>query len=220
MKIIIYKMIHTDLFPHLRTFLALSLTLAVTVLLQSGCSYVQIVVSASAEAQLLRDGEKAFLLGNYQKAEELFQQVYSSETDGQTKNTALYNLACTRMAIAQTPEEYNESVELLKEWKKPYHSGFYIENPTLVVTALKISNQTLRTKSEKIQKDLQKKGKELAKKRYEIKQLHKKTESLRTLLQSYQEDNITAQEMIDTLQHQITELEAIDQQLQEKKKPL
>ncbi|WP_163336790.1 hypothetical protein [Desulfopila sp. IMCC35008] len=213
-------MMHTGFFLNLRFFLVLLLTIIITALLQSGCSYVQIVVSASDEAQLLRDGEKAFLLGNYQKAEELFQQVYNSETDGQAKNTALYNLACTRMAIAQTTDDYNNSVELLKEWKQPYHSGFYIENPTLVVTALKISNQTLRTESEKLQKDLQKKSEDLKKKRKEIKQLHTKTESLRTLLQSYQEDNITAQEMIDTLQHQITELEAIDQQLQEKKKPL
>lgn len=220
MKIITHRMTHTASFSNLRPLLVLVFPLILTALLQSGCSYVQIVVSASAEAQLLRDGEKAFLLGNYQKAEELFEQVYLSETDGQTKNIALYNLACTRMAISETPDDYNKSVDLLKEWKKPYHSGFYIENPTLILTALKKSNQTLRPESEKLQKDLQKTSKDLEKKRNEINQLHKKMENLRTLLQSYQEDNITAQEMIDTLQHQITELEAIDQQLQEKKKPL
>jgi hypothetical protein len=213
-------MIQRDLFIYFRSLLALALPLFFSMSLISGCSYVQIVVSSSAEAQLLRDGEKAFLMGNYKKAEELFLQVYNGDADGQTQNTALYNLACTRMAIAKTPDDYNKSVDLLKEWKKPYHSGFYIENPTLVMTALKMSNETLRTESEKLNKDVQRKGDELKKKRKEIKHLHKQTESLRTLLQSYQEDNISAQEMIETLQHQITELEAIDQQLQEKKKPL
>lgn len=206
-------MINRDFFQPLRSLLVFSLPLLITVLLQSGCSYVQIVVSASSEAQLLRDGEKAFLIGNYQKAEELFLQVYDGDTDGQTKNTALYNLACTRMAIAKTPADYNKSVDLLKEWKNPYQTGFYIENPTLMITALKKSNKALRAEAEK-------QSKELKKKHNEIKQLHKKTESLRSLLKSYQEDNITAQEMIETLQHQITELEVIDQQLQEKKKPL
>lgn len=207
----------------MKRFLTGRLVLTVILILsafQSGCSYVQIVVSASTEAQLLRDGEKAFLLGNYEKAEELFLQVYNSESESQYKNTARYNLACTRMITAENSKTFKEAFSYLTDWKKPYHSGFYTENPTLVVTALKKSGSKIRQQADLLKAENRKLTKALEGQNSEIDNLEQNISNLRTLLTSYQEDSISAQEMIETLQRQINELEVIDQQLQEKKKPL
>ena len=196
------------------------LPIALLVLLQSGCSVVQIVVNSTTEAQMLRNGDKAFLLGNYQKAEELFTEVYESKADAQTRNSALYNLACTRIAIASTTFEYNDGVLLLEEWKRPFNSGIYIENPALIVTALLKSNELLAKEQKMLRKEITNRKNEATVQAVEIEKLRKKADSLKSLLTSYQEDNIGAQEMIEKLQNQITELETIDQQILEKKKPL
>lgn len=186
---------------------------ALVALLLSSCSVVQIVINSSMEAQMLRDGEIAFTLGNYKKAENLFEKVYSSETDQQTKNTALYNLVCTRMIQGKNARDVTEAISLLEAWNKSYSIGIYAENPDFIITALQKSRSLIL---QEIDQTARVEEKMLKSKQAQTKIVEDLTAQLDAL-------DITAKEyqkQIETLQHQIKELEEIDQQTQEKKKPL
>lgn len=157
-----------------------------------GCSFVPIVVSYSPEVQELREGEREIGLGNYKKAEKIFADIYESDAGQETKNTALYNLTCTRILTAETVDEFIDAVKLLDDWKEANRGVFFVENPNLIVDALKEQVKILqREQAVKEQKAL---------------------DADVTIVNLKKE--------LEILQHQISELEAIDEQLQEKKKPL
>ncbi len=163
----------------------------------AGCSVVQVVMPFGPHAQQLRDGEQEFEQGRYQKAETIFAQVLASNANSQTRNTALYDLACTRMITASTAGEFYAAVSLLDDWQKSSPSGIYVENPNLIITALKKrARLTEDEKNQAIIKDRE--NQEIIAKQKE------KIQEMKHLLR--------------TLQNQMTELESIDQQLQEKKK--
>lgn len=151
-----------------------------------------IVVSYAPEVQDLREGEREIGLGNYKKAEQIFTTIYESDADQETKNTALYNLTCTRMLTAENIDEFIGAVELLDDWKEANRGVFFVENPNLIVDALKEQVKVLQREQARLGQ--------------------KALEAKVTIVNQEKE--------LETLQHQISELEAIDQQLQEKKKPL
>lgn len=157
-----------------------------------GCSFVPIVVSYAPEVQELREGEREIGLGNYKKAEQIFTTIYESDADQETKNTALYNLTCTRMLTAENINDFIGAVELLDDWKEANRGVFFVENPNLIVDALKEQVKVLQREQAMLGQ--------------------KSVEAEVTIVNQRKE--------LETLQHQISELEAIDQQLQEKKKPL
>ncbi|WP_136808355.1 hypothetical protein [Desulfosediminicola flagellatus] len=192
-------------------YLILSIALLISL---SGCNAVQLVVSFDPELQQLRDGEREFILGNYEEAEEIFSEIYDSNVSNQTKNTALYNLACTRIITSNTTDDFINAVELLEGWEKTYPSVIYVENPDLVISALKKRASFItQAQAKELKKDIM--TKEILKKELKDKEL----ESIEIITR--QSQTITELEKsLFTLQHQIAELEAIDQQLQEKKKPL
>ena len=164
-----------------------------------GCSVVQVVTPFSHDAQLLHSGEQNFDQGQYRKAEEIFSKILATTADSQIRNTALYDLACTRMITAETASDFFSAVNLLDDWQKSYPSGIYVENPNLIITALKKrARVTEHEKHRALLKDRENQE-VIAKQRDKIQEM---------------------KHLLQTLQHQMTELEAIDQQLQEKKKPL
>jgi hypothetical protein len=151
------------------------------------------------DAQVLREGEKQFALANYDQAAILFKEVETSDVTPQIKNAALYSLACTRIVISKDDDQFIKAVELFDKWKKSYEGGLYIENPSLIITALEKHVSSIREKRTAVRQQTEKNNKVIS-------MLKEKISKMKSILQ--------------TLQHQITELEAIDQQLQEKKKPL
>ncbi len=165
----------------------------------TGCSVVKIVDILGSDAQILRKGEKQFALGNYQQAAVLFKKAQAGKVGSQSKNAALYSLACTKIALARNDREFMEAVKLLDKWQKSFAGGLYIENPSLMITALEKRLNIIQKK-----KDAN----------------HNQALKNRKVINSQKEKISEMKNILQTLQHQITELEAIDQQLQEKKKPL
>ncbi len=165
----------------------------------SSCSAIQLVVSFDPEMQRLRDGEREFAIGNYNEAEQIFAEVFDSEVSPQARNTALYNLACTKIITSENSTEFIAAVSLLDEWKKTYQSLIYVENPSLMITALQERSTLLVLNNDKEAQQQSENNAVLEKKDVENKKL---------------------KAIVNKLQHQITELQAIDQQLMEKKKPL
>lgn len=182
--------------------------------LLTGCNAVQLVVSFDPELQQLREGEKAFDLGNYEEANDIFTEIYDSNVSKQTKNTALYNLACTRIITSKNEEDFINAVKLLDAWQKTYPSVIYVENPDLVISALKMrASAIIKEHAQSLKQKIQVQ---------EVLNRELKNKELKNMeIISRQSKTITELEQsLSTLQHQIAELEAIDQHLQEKKKPL
>ncbi len=179
-----------------------ALTFLLTLLLLqfcAGCTVVQIVDILGPDGQMLREGEKQYAKGNYQEAATLFEEVLSSDTGIQTHNAALYNLACAKIALAENDLQFVNAITELKTWQKSFEAGLYIENPELIITALdkrlEILHKEKATTTALVQKN-----------RIQITSQHDKISQLKSRLK--------------ILQHQISELEAIDHQIQKKKKPL
>lgn len=169
-----------------------SLLLGVYLLVLNGCSVVQVVVSHDSNLEKLRDGEHQFSIGNYAIAEQIFIEVSKNTNKPQTRNIALYNLACTRIMLAEEEIDLLEALDTLSRWRKPGQQFLYEENPDLSVAAIKKQAAYLSEQSEvkkqlaiSFQSRLEKKEKELAE-----------------------------------LQRKLTALETIELELQQKKKPL
>lgn len=179
---------------------------ALLIISVSGCSTVQLVVSFSPEMQQLRTGEQAFESGDFDTAETIFLEVATSDTSVQTKNTALYNLACTRIITADNFDKFIQAINLFNDWHSTYPATVYMENPNLIVSALTsrslvfhLDRLILEQEHESALSQSSNNQKIISRQRMEIQNL---------------------KHNLQTLQHQIDELEVIDQQLQEKKKPL
>lgn len=183
----------------LRTFLTHLAILVVLTLSLPGCNVIQVKVSYTPDGQLLLEGEKEFELGNFEEAERIFEEIYQSTPSLQTKNTALYNLVATKIINGTSTEDFMSAVTMLKDWKKGYPEGIYLENPYLMVTALQYKMIVFED---------------------ERKQLMSTSKQRQEIISNQKKKIIELNNLVDTLRHQITELEAIDQQLQEKKKPL
>lgn len=182
--------------------------------LLASCTAVQLVVSFDPELQQLRDGEREFILGNYEEAEDIFREIYDSNVSKQTKNTALYNLACTRIITSNNSKDFIKAVQLLDDWKKTYPSVIYVENPDLVISALKERASSIAEhENQAIRKEIR--IKEILNKEFKNKELKS-----REIIDRQSKTITELENSLSTLQHQIAELEAIDQHLQEKKKPL
>jgi TolA-binding protein len=167
---------------------------------------MQLAVSFSPEMQRLREGEREFERGNYPAAETIFQEISTGTGNTQTRNTALYDLACARIMTAADSEELLSAIHLLDGWQ-PTPPGFlYIENPNMVVTALKVRTGAILEDKMAIEEERDKARSRMRKNKKTIAGHQRKIAELNSRLQK--------------LQHQIDELEAIDSQLQEKKNPL
>ncbi len=176
---------------HSSYFLTLFMLLCTSVLLFS-CSVVPVVISSDPDMQKLKLGETLFEQEHYKEAEKTFIAVLEAHIPINTANTAVYNLACTRIMQAKTLEDLSNALILLDTWRQTSQPIISVENPQMVITAQKKIAQIIE--ADVIARQLEdKKNKQII------------------LQQS---------KMIETLQHQISALEAIDQELQEKKKPL
>lgn len=158
----------------------------------SSCSVVPVVVSYDPKVEKLREGEQQYKLGHYQAADTMFTEVFFSNPKMQTANTALYNMICSRIMKATTPEEVRQAVKLATAWKNLDSKAIYVENPNLALHAFKQIGELLAVEQQ----------------RAEARHLQ------------VQKTLFAQKKRIATLQKQIAELEAIDQELQEKKKPL
>ncbi len=166
--------------------------LLVMAALMSSCSIVPVVISSDPDMQKLKQGETLFMQARYIEAEKVFIDVLEAHIPINTANTAVYNLTCTKIMQAETLEELSHALILLDNWRKTSQAIISVENPQLAITAQKKIAKI-------IDADLERRLIEENKNKQKIVQQNK---------------------LIKTLQHQISGLEAIDQELQEKKKPL
>jgi hypothetical protein len=151
------------------------------------------------EVRELRKGEEAFFQGEYQKAERLFSAISINSGNKEYQNYALYGIACSKMITAENAEEFKNAIELLESWKYVRQElAGYRESPRMIITAFNKKRHLLDREPE-IKEVISKKSEAVVKKQQQEIQELKNT--------------------IEKLQHQISVLEAIDQDIQEKRQP-
>ncbi len=183
--------------------------LAVLFLGLSGCKVVQTIDSLNgileeppppAEAGKLLQAEYAFYEGNYDLAEELFSAVRNTSDMPLYRNQAIYGLACVAIATADTTAELKDGFILLQQWEEPTAETInFIENPKMMAVALGKQVDGLEQQAEIRYVTTREEGELARMKEQEIEKL---------------------KETIRKLEHQISIFEAIDQEIQEKRKPI
>lgn len=182
----------------------LPLTLAFT-----GCKVIQTIDSFNGildapppeeEMGLLLQAEYAFFAENYELAVELYTRVRQSSEKELFRNHALYGLACVAMITATDSTALQQAIELLQNWQEPggEFSG-YEENPRMIAAALARQAQLFHCEPE-------------------IRYVATKKED--DLLRKHREEIRALKSTIVKLEHQISVLEEIDQEIQEKRKPI
>lgn len=175
----------------------------------SGCKVIQTIDSFNGileapppeeEMGILLQAEYAFFAENYDLAVELYDGVRQSSENELFRNHALYGLASVAMITATDSTELQQAVELLQEWREPEgeFSG-YEENPKMIAAALARQVELFECEPE-------------------IRYVATKKED--DLLRQHREEIRRLKSTIIKLEHQISVLEAIDQEIQEKRKPI
>ncbi|MBU1343002.1 MAG: hypothetical protein KKE44_25140 [Proteobacteria bacterium] len=167
----------------------------------SGCHPVKVPEKVpekmQSETNDLTAGETAFFQKNYNSADTLFNLIMEKSQDPNIKNIALYNLACTRLLTFQNEHEFIEAKKLLNMWHPLTEKGLHSENPLFLIQAFE---NILGVKEKERLESL------------------KKNEDMDIIVKHQNKKILKMELMIKTLQHQILELENIDQEIEEKRK--
>lgn len=166
-------------------------------LILSGCGFVKVPEKIQPETNDLEAGEKAFFQKKYKDADTIFCSIIDRGKDTGLKNIALYNLACTKLVASETEHEFIEAMKLLSKWNPSKEGKVYFENPLLIIQALwKIAEMNKKERLENL----------------------KKNEELNMIVKHQNKEIFKMEQTIQNFQHQISELENIDQEIQEKRK--
>jgi len=224
--------------------LFLLLSLATT---STGCSVLKSIDGLQSDKEIIKAGEDAFIRENYQLAATLFNKVIENSNNPRSRNTALYNLACTKLITAKSDSEFLEAAEMLAHWKPSKKIPMYYENPNLIIRALLNSTELFKDKEDDfkelgaindmhaiqeidaIVKDTNQVNNRLDRLLREqdgkIRTLNslvkRQNEKIKLLNAIFKKESKTKEQMektIKTLKHQISELETIDRKLQDTRK--
>ena len=163
----------------------------------SGCVPVKVPEKVNSETNDLEAGETAFFQKDYTAAHTRFSFMIKKSEDAEVRNIALYNLACTKLMTSGNEQDFSEAMGLLNNWKPSKKGRLHSENPLLMFQAFqKIANSKKKARLENL----------------------KKGQAMNTIVKHQNKKIMQLKQMIKTLQHQILELEHIDQEIQERRK--
>jgi len=144
----------------------------------------------------LKTGETAFFQKNYTQAAAVFTRIAKENTDPRVNDIARYNLACTKLAMAENEQAFDKAMIWLTQWHPFEPSETVSENPRLLIQLFReIADSKRQTQLES----------------------RKKNDTLSATVKAQNKKILKLKELIKTLQFQISELENIDQELQEKR---
>jgi len=167
-------------------------------LIISSCAELQLQLNETPPEKPQASAELSYLNGDFTRALEEFTSTYHTTSSIEERNGALYGLACTKMMLAQTDDEFLEAITFLQRWNANKGTETFHENRNLLLLALKQQSERIKTEKQALIE-------------------HDK----------HQQDIINIQknkisQMANTLKKlkkQLDELEAIDEIFQEKRKP-
>lgn len=182
-----------------------------------GCSQIQKFPSFQtadsrhhADKAALQKGNEAFQNGDYQKAFETYRMLSQLAENSTTRRKALYGLACTMLILSEKPKDLDEAIILWDTWSQLVPTKIVDEDPRMLRPLLMDKGFQEKTKDKwNIEKKMNpnQDHSEMVKVRdNKILQLQKQLKIMKSELQ--------------TLKHQISSLEEIDQDIFEKKKDI
>ena len=161
------------------------------------------------QATLLR-GNEAFQNGDYQKALEIYSILSQLADNAKTRRKALYGLACTRLILSENTKDLDEAIVLWDAWSQLVPPEIVDEDPRMLKPLL-------------LDKAFPEKIKKKISTRKKIDKNEDSSEILKArdnkILQLQKQLKIMENE-VETLRHQISSLEEIDQDIFEKKKDI
>lgn len=143
--------------------------------------------------------DELFLKENYADALLEYEHDYETALAPEDQNQALYGLACTQLVLAYSDSQMTEAINNLEKWDDEKGDMPLTENHHLLVTAIKVQGQRILKIRQEQTHLAKQKNNVIANQRKKITQMAS---------------------TVENLQKQLEELEAIDETLQEKKKPL
>lgn len=178
--------------------------------LLAGCHLRSIQGSIGTEKKRLKEAETAFFQKDYTRAGLKFQEIYNRSRDPELKNAASYGLICTNLMTAEERRAVHGALTSLNRWNPLDRDGPHVENPQLMVRVLE----------KLIWESWAKDGRNSLKMKRMIRTHQEDMEKMKSVRKGLQDKIFRLEAGMETLRHQISELETIDQEIQEKRKPL
>ncbi len=166
-------------------------------------------VRLDADSITLEKGYTAFKNKNYKKALEIFGILSQLSEENKIRRKALYGLACTRLILAENINDLNESIILWDAWSQLAPDEIDGEDPRML-------RPFLERKAFYVIRKGSKKRLVLGKHNVNLNELQNKEKEINDL----QEKMKNMENEIQVLKHQIDSLEAIDQEIQQKKQEI
>lgn len=173
----------------------------------SGCKVINTIegfngildeAPADNEISRLLEAEYAFFSEKYDLSEKIYREVKKQSQKSVYQNAAHYGLACIRIATAQNTAQLEQGFTMMSEWQEPgADTILYEENPKMIAVALNSNVGLIECEPD-------------------IKYVKSKPPVPPET--QCQEQIERLQGTIEKLEHQISVLEAIDQEIQEKRK--
>lgn len=180
----------------LLTFLVISIS-------TSSCTSLLVSLKATQPKDAITTtqvtAETFFINGNFDDALLEFEQIYETAASHTDRNSALYGLACTQMILANSDLQLIEAIDNLLRWDANKGTALFIENRHLLTLALRQQSYLIQKKHVAMATREKRKNNVITYQRKKISQMAN---------------------TLKNLQHQLEELEQIDEIYQEKRKPL
>ncbi len=164
----------------------------------TGCKFA--VSPFSPGMARLEKAEQAFFKGDYPGAREEFTLMLEMATHPDTRTTAQYGIACVDMMTVKTSDEFLTAMDSFLQTSTGDNRCRDM-NPQLLIMAVSHGTALMKAEQDKEQK-----------------QLLSRVAALSATEKKYKKERLKMQHLIKTLQHQISALESIDQERQEKRK--
>jgi len=158
----------------------------------------------------LQGGNEAFQNGDYQKALEIYRTLSQLSENVKIRRKALYGLACTKLILSENTKDFDEAIILWDAWSQLVPPKIVDEDPRMLKPLL-----------------LDKVFPKIIKKKINTREPIDKNEANSEILKSRDDKILQLQKQlkimeneVETLRHQISSLEEIDQDIFEKKKDI
>jgi len=192
--------------PPLPGRLCLYFPLLLLLQLSCSCTVWQLPEFISPANHTQAHAEQLFINGDFQNALLEYEHSYETALSPTEENQALYGLACTQMMLAENQSQLIEAIGNLQKWDANKGSAPFTENRHLLMLALQQQSGRMEQREKTLTDRDNQKNALIANQQLKISQLTANAEQL--------------QSRINQLQTQIAELEAIDKNVQENRKPL
>lgn len=150
--------------------------------------------------------DQLFIKGDFENALLEYEQTYETALSWEDKIHALYGLACTQLILARNPDQLVEAIDNLQKWDAGKGTASFTENRHLLILALQKQSLLIKENNKSLTARENLKNAVIADQQLKITQMTTTNEQL--------------QIEIKKLQQQIEEIEAIDENVQNKRKPL